>query len=77
MPPMWTAVMAELRELHLGKPRRRTKDSVGMKLQKVYEEIARKRRLSCRPSRALTLLRLKIEQRCDGNWRCAFVITSH
>ena len=48
-PRMWAAFMSELRELHLGKPRRREKEPVGIKLQKAYEEELRKRgSLNCR-----------------------------
>jgi HxlR-like helix-turn-helix len=41
-PRMWSAFMAELRELHLGKMRRGPKESIALKLQKAYEAVVRK-----------------------------------
>jgi DNA-binding HxlR family transcriptional regulator len=41
-PRMWAAYMSELRALHLGK-RRRSGESVALKLQKAFEAVARKR----------------------------------
>jgi DNA-binding HxlR family transcriptional regulator len=38
-PRMWSAFMDELRETHLGAPRRRRKQSVAMQLQRAYEDI--------------------------------------
>ena len=47
-PRMWDAFMAELRESHLGEPRRGRGPSVAAKLQKAYEAVLRKRgRASC------------------------------
>jgi len=43
-PKMWTEFMDELRENHLGaKRRRKSGPSVGERLQKAYEKVARKR----------------------------------
>ena len=42
-PQMWSAFMAELRELHLGKRRRGSQRSVAMELQNAYEMVVRKR----------------------------------
>jgi DNA-binding HxlR family transcriptional regulator len=43
-PKMWTEFMDELRENHLGaKRRRRSGPSVGERLQKAYEKVAKKR----------------------------------
>jgi hypothetical protein len=41
---MWAAFMDELRELHLGAPKRRRAKSVGAELQEGYEKIVAKRR---------------------------------
>ena len=45
-PRMWKAFMNELREIHLGAPRRRHKESVGQQLQRAYEAVAEARRTS-------------------------------
>lgn len=42
-PQMWNAFMTELREEHLGKRRRGTKQSVRLQLQKAYERVAERR----------------------------------
>lgn len=42
-PKMWNAFMDELRETHLGVPRRRRKQSVAMQLQSAYEKILQNR----------------------------------
>jgi DNA-binding HxlR family transcriptional regulator len=45
-PPMWAAFMAELRETHLGLPRRGAKPgvaSVGTRLQEAYEAVVARR----------------------------------
>ncbi|HTU70168.1 MAG TPA: helix-turn-helix domain-containing protein [Candidatus Baltobacteraceae bacterium] len=41
--PTWNAFMAELRESHLGKPRRGSKRSVRLELQKAYETVVRRK----------------------------------
>jgi DNA-binding HxlR family transcriptional regulator len=47
-PKMWEAFMAELREAHLGVPRRRgAGPSVGARLQAAYEKVVAERASSC------------------------------
>jgi DNA-binding HxlR family transcriptional regulator len=43
-PRMWNAFMAELREVHLGKRRRGTRQSVRLQLQKAYERVKERTR---------------------------------
>lgn len=43
-PRMWAALMQELREAHLGAPRRRRGESVGAQLQKAYQDVVARRR---------------------------------
>lgn len=43
-PKMWDALMQELREVHLGAPRKRRGESVGARLQKAYQEAVARRR---------------------------------
>jgi DNA-binding HxlR family transcriptional regulator len=43
-PRMWNAFMAELREVHLGKKRRGTRQSVRLQLQKAYERVKERTR---------------------------------
>jgi DNA-binding HxlR family transcriptional regulator len=43
-PKLWSQFMDELREIHLGKKRKRAGASVGEKLQKAYEAVVARRR---------------------------------